>query len=771
MQQVNKALEFIMPKIVYVQTAYYQNIDQAIRNALQVKPFVNQCLIITDVDPLPNNESIIFKQHPWTDDFTSYMNHAIDESRSLKADYILFSDPSETFNDMFLAHLAQIVILCPQFNGFEVYCNLNIENASQLDNGTLKREAPGGTSLDSNFWKLLLYKLEPMTKYISSGNSEKCVHFSLKGNWNILKLPKYYFYNDNKSAQDIWSSSARNVFICGGGENVGKDNQFFVDLHNICDSLNIKAYREFTEYCKKGKIDSKLKQLILDHRHDADKYYSSEMRDIFHWYFDYLHPEENEGWRSEYKETSEIILNDFIQKKYFEVLGRHSDGKGRAEYVNRILSSELAVDKVEPEMRQSNEYVHNLINTKAFEMLGRGSSETEQKVWSRLIKAGHISDIGAVFGETKKFLDVTLAYCQMTYKVDLDKTIQNVIDAKPHVDVCVVVYDDSLSSDDVQKLIDAGACAKYHKWLDNFPRQRNNYLKEAKTWGATWTLVSDPDEHLDIKLLKDARELAKQADKVGISLLMINAHDIMTDDEDGNSLSIDQQHENVPDYHKNLFFKLLPDVMYTGIGETQNLHENLQGSFRVWNLDRQYFYRHIKSHVEIWEHSARNIFVSGGGMNAGMQVQAYHELKPLLEKYDFKTWYQWRDYLKQGNINQEFRDFIIRNRNNYGHDYDSEYRELFKYYFMHLHPDENTDHLKVDANDSGIKDQPKPPADDIEEFVDKCYRDILKREADTPGKSNYINQIKAGNMKKDDLIKILQNSDEYKTISQLGLST
>ena len=73
-----------------------------------------------------------------------------------------------------------------------------------------------------------------------------------------------------------------------------------------------------------------------------------------------------------------------------------------------------------------------------------------------------------------------IGYCQMTYKRDLELTIENVVKAKSYVDYCIVVYDNSLTDEDVKRLEDAGAHAKYYEYHENFPEQRNNYLKEAK---------------------------------------------------------------------------------------------------------------------------------------------------------------------------------------------------------------------------------------------------------------------------------------------------
>lgn len=758
----NEAVRLIIPKVIYAQTAYEPNIQQAIDNAKKIGAFVDTCLIVTDVQPLPDIHGITFAYHEWVDDIVVYCNHVLDEARKLEGDYLLFSDPDEHFNDAFLAGIKSIILTNPQFNGFELYTYLNINNFATLDEGTQQREAPGGVGADSNAWKLMLFKIEPLTKYLPQGTSEKCIHHSVRGSWNIIKLPKRFYFTHDKEHTDVWASSVRNIFICGGGDNVGANNPLFVELHKKCDALGITTWRQFVDYCKKGNIDSGLKELILQYRSDDTHDYSSEIRDLFHWYFDYLHPEENNGYKSKYStnSTPESLTERYVQKTYFEVLGRHTDLPGKQHYVNGILTGDIIPDNLPQMIRESDEYVRNHINTTTFDIMGRGATEVEQKVWGDLIKAGHITNFPSVAHDIMRFTQLTLAYCQMTYKHDLEITIQNVIDAKPYVDICIVVYDDSLEADDIARLIKAGARAKYHKWYDNFPRQRNNYLQEARAFGATWVLVSDPDEHFDKVLLENARALVKQGEQIGASMFLVNAHDIFTDDEQGKPRENPPEH--IPDYAKNLFYKLLPEAFYVGVGETQNLHENLMGNFRAMKLPKEFFYRHVKSHVEIWQHSARNIFVGGGGMNMGFQIPQYKEFVAIVkEQLGFTTWYQFREYLKAGNIAPKLAEFIKNNRNNYGHDYDSEYRELFMWYYYTLHPEENHENLKIEVNDQG----PAPkPVDDVEDFVDECYRKILRRDADAPGKMYYSREIKDGRIKKEQLLGILQASEEYRAI-------
>ena len=275
-------------------------------------------------------------------------------------------------------------------------------------------------------------------------------------------------------------------------------------------------------------------------------------------------------------------------------------------------------------------------------------------------------------------------------------------------------------------------------------------------------MVSDPDEHFDEFILKSAKGIAQGVERMGINYLLVWAHDVFPDDENGKP--VENPEELTPDYKKNLFYKLIPDAKYVGIGVTQNFHEDLQGSWRMGVLPKTCFYRHIKTHVTIWENSVRAIWIGGGGMNLGNSVSYYPEFCRIAkEKLGMTTWYQFRDYLKAGNIDPELKQYIINNRNHFGHDYDSEYREMFKYYFYILHPEENVDHLNIDVNDHGYMNP--PPLEGTEKFVDDTYREILKRGADNPGLKNYTMLINDKKITREQFVEILKNSEEYMRMS------
>jgi hypothetical protein len=753
-------------KIAYCQITNNYWAKEGLKNFQKAKPFVDFTILVhdgIDEDVKKQFEELgtIIIEKPLEDNFAQFRQYYVDKARELGADYLLWSDTDEHFDDQLLSALRQITFLNPQFNGFEVYCHYEIPGIEKMDIKEIEREAPGGTAENTNWWKLCMVRLQPDMKYDGVGPRHNTHEHIVANDWNVIKLPRRYFFTQYKTAEQIWRNCARQIVISGGGLGVTDKNVFYNELMPILKELNVDQWSIFEQYCQKGNIDQRIKDVIIKHRSDSKYRWDSEVRSVFKWYFLVLHPEENtENLKSEFISAEYLDgVHDLVRKTYFQCLGRDSDESGLEYYISKVTTGELQGYQLPKIFTTSDEYIKNNVNTSFFNVVGRGATQIELDTWGACLRSGDITNIENVLRILANVSNLRLAYCQMTYKGDLEDTIENVKNAKDHVDVCIVVYDNTLDEADVKLLKDAGAHARYYNWHDNFPEMRNNYLQEARLYGVNWCLVSDPDEHFDSFLLKSARMLAKQAEAVGCNMLMVPVHDIFTDDEAGKKL--DTPIELIPDYRKNLFFKLTPEVWYVGVGETKNLHETMTGNFRTTNLDKLYFYRHVKSHVEIWEHAVRNIFVAGGGMNAGLTAVPYKELKPIIDRLGFTEWKEFKKYLIKGNIDQQLKNFIINHRNDEtGHDYDSEYREFFKWYFLVLHPDENVGNL---TSQPPPKQTQTKTYDEIETLVKNTYQSLLGRDADPDGLRNYSNAIKNGQIKTSDLEKILKASTEYQS--------
>lgn len=759
-------------KIAYCQITNDYWSESALKNIQIARPYVDCSILIHDgitkqetLNSLKNIGAILVEK-PFNNNFPAFRQHYIDEARRQGATHVLVSDTDEVIDEVFLSSLRSILMSCPTFNSFELYCHYSIPDSNLMDIDEIERECPAGLDDKTNWWKQMVFKLEPDVCYTGAVDGGTYHEHLACEEWRVLKLPRKYFFTQIKTAAQIWRNSARAILINGGGLDVKERNPMYKELKSLV-SLTLSDWKTFEEYCKKGNIDQRIKDVFIKYKDDSEYYWSSENRSVFKWYFIALHPEENIDHLTSkfYPELYKDSTFTNVRKKYFEVLGRDADIGGLEHYIQELDAYNMSIADLGKIFKQSDEYVRNIINTAFINFTGAPPTKIEHQLWSQIVKVSNLSEdkvFSLVEASTKSVREFVfkLGYCQMTYHHDIEDTIKNVIEAKSYVDECIVVYDDTLTTDDRDRLRKVGASIFYFKWNDDFPEMRNNYNTVARQLSCGWVIRSDPDEHFDIEFLKNAKSLVIHATRAGCNMMLINSHDVFTDDE--NFKTIDPPTELVSDYYKELFYQLTPDIRYVGVGETKNLHEAMIGNFRPTKLPKQFFYRHIKTHAEICMHSVRNLYVGGGGDNIGKQNPYYVEIHNFCDKYNLRTWKEFKDYMIKGNIDPELAKMIKNHRNDHGHNYDSEAREFFKWYYIILHPEENTEGLTVDVNDTGpVK---KAFKSEIEEYVDKTYREVLQREADPSGLENYSNTIMSGNLPKEKLKEVLMNSDEYKVM-------
>jgi hypothetical protein len=345
----------------------------------------------------------------------------------------------------------------------------------------------------------------------------------------------------------------------------------------------------------------------------------------------------------------------------------------------------------------------------------------------------------------KEFPPPKIVYCMTFYEERMPQVKRCIEQVRPYVDRCVLVYDDTVTEES-KKWLEQWNCELYYrKWDNHFSKQRNAYLEHVNE--GEWVLVSDPDELFCMELLKDLHTICLEAEKRGINILGINAHDI-TIQLDGTIT------ETVSDWFKQLLFKYEEGVRYVGC-----VHETLLPGVHGWrpaNLDRRYYYEHVKSMVEIKERGARNVFCGGGGNNVKDRNPMYVELHKWADKHGIKEWPALREYIRKGNIDPELLEIIIKHRNDSGWDWENESRDFFLW-LKAIHPDLLKDYEST----------PQPPSKgsppEVMAYVEEQYLKILGRNADDVGKQAYTKQILEGKIKREDLPKILMGSQEYRT--------
>lgn len=338
-----------------------------------------------------------------------------------------------------------------------------------------------------------------------------------------------------------------------------------------------------------------------------------------------------------------------------------------------------------------------------------------------------------------------LVFCQGSYFERKDQTLECVKRLHEFVDRIIII-----APDFPPDFFKEWSKVELHTipWGDNFPEYRNEYLKRCIL--GDWVCVADPDEWYGPEVCRDLRQLTSEADEKEIGLLLVNSHDI--------EIQLDGKvDKRISNFFKNLIFKYQPEVHYEGVGEAKNVHETLifPPGTKQATLPRKYYYEHIKTWVEIKERGARNVWIGGGGNNVGYKNPMFVELRQITDRLGLKTWPDVREYIRRGNVDSELKEVILKHKDDCGWDWENESRDWFLWYQL-VHASEF----------EGVESQPKEPSlgspPEVMAWVEKCYLEILGRQADTSGKTAYTNAILAGKIKRGDLPNILKSGDEYK---------
>jgi len=219
-----------------------------------------------------------------------------------------------------------------------------------------------------------------------------------------------------------------------------------------------------------------------------------------------------------------------------------------------------------------------------------------------------------------------------------------------------------------------------YPWRDNFPKQRNNYLKHVPT--GNWVIVSDPDEWFKEETAKQFRALAEEAEKHNLQWngYVFRAHDIFLE---GDKIISEKKPEN--SYKPLMFYK----YESTNYDISRNPHELLICNEGYRYKKVELFYEHRKQNQVIWIRGARNFFIGGGGPNLGIKNPIWIPFRELVRrKTGITTWDKFNEYLIKGNINNEIKKWMLEHRNENGYDGASEVRELYLTYFCIYHPEE-----------------------------------------------------------------------------------
>lgn len=315
------------------------------------------------------------------DNFPEQRNKYLDEARKLGMDWVAVSDNDELYSEHLASKLRSLIERADieRYNNLAVPCRDQFDAIEWLDKIDLLKECPAGYR-ETDFWKpLLIFKLFDDIHYEGVG-LERNVHETLISRFQLVtaQLPKEYFYIHKKTALDIWRNASRNMFISGGGDNVGKRNLLWVELREFCDSIGIKKWINFEEFVNMGAKKYIGRWYILQDKEKAEKKIlefrlwlesalkapqtkeGTETRETAKWYFA-LHKDEIDSRITDLinkipELSKEIELDNYVTQCYYKTLGRHPDEIGKSNYVNAILNKRLKRSELVDVLRSSAEF-------------------------------------------------------------------------------------------------------------------------------------------------------------------------------------------------------------------------------------------------------------------------------------------------------------------------------------------------------------------------------------------------------------------------------
>ena len=217
----------------------------------------------------------------------------------------------------------------------------------------------------------------------------------------------------------------------------------------------------------------------------------------------------------------------------------------------------------------------------------------------------------------------------------------------PHVDRTIIIdggsTDGSIEFFNSQECKDLGVECYVHPWVDDPPGQRNRYLDLVKEG---WVLVLDCDELLELPALYRLRYIAKEAIDHKCDSVAFRSHDIQTnvnfDNETIASLS---------SYYNRNFFEHSSGSKYLG-----HTHVGLYRPYcrnSCMKTDHQYY--HIKTWPDQFIRACRNYWTTCAVADNRNDDPTWIEFKRMVSDAGFKYFYQFLEYLKNGNIDDKLK--------------------------------------------------------------------------------------------------------------------
>lgn len=707
-------------KIVYCQATWRDDFELTKECIKRVSPHVDATVIVFD-QTMTNKQLKWLKgwfnveeekyivYHEFKDDMPEMRNAYLEEAKKIGADWVCVSDPDELYSEELAENLRNIIEQHNKqgYNLLPIHAKDQFDNVEWLDELDLLKETPGGYR-ETDFWKpLLIFKMYPDLRYEGVG-IEKNVHEALKteAGWVAQNLPKELFYVHKKSALKIWRNAARNFFIGGGGDNVGKVNPFWEPLRVICARFKIRNWSDFQEFVKigKGAGDEGFEKWLKDALRAPPTNWGTETRETAKWFFTF-HPELVTKEIKSFIEnppvmTPEIEAGNLVTRLYFEILGRHPDEEGKEFYVDRMLKGEMDSEGLITTLMGSEEYAQlsgksrlEIEQVKVKVPVNVSVNITEETFVEALKKSktywGKIKpkiDIGTYLigslriAKREEFLEWfyknrttmgpqdlvqwvldnfpktnSVALCIMGYSKVLPMILESIKIMAPYVDEIHVLGDD-FTTKDGKKIIKTemrsntqgrSIPVEIHKepWVDEFSDYKNKCIAPANT---EWVLILDHDEIPTMDLAKNLNDVIEKSNRGRkYNKVLFDVIDVATK---GKKVMSERRSEA----GKALLHWNIENPYYG------NPHIWLKPNYYPWrDAKAPLAYRHVKKVGTELPRSVRNVFLGGGGDNTREGNPLWIELQKLARELGIGTWARFNEYLKAGDADPRLLEILV----------------------------------------------------------------------------------------------------------------
>lgn len=710
--------------IVACQGTYGERISQTLEGMGRIRPYVDRAVVIVDETVTEEQKQQLIDIGcevyfvPWEDSMVKMRNEYL--KRVQTNDLVIVSDPDEWFGPEFCKDVRKIIAKAEE-DGAELLL-ISSHDITYWENGERGEHVSG-------FFKNLIFKKTPETEYVGVGRI-KHVHENLKlsKDAKIVRLDPKYYYEHIKHENEIWERAARNVFMAGGGDNVGEFNLAWKPLRQICAGLGIDNWTEARDYLRKGNIDPRLLQWLVEHRFEGTNV-DHEMMEFFTWY-KWMHPKELEGIErvKNLSEADSSVVQEYVNRVFKEVLGAEANESDKQGIAKALLSGEIEQKNLpgilanyQQQIAQRQQQMPQQAQVKKGERIRLPVPVdvdvhiTEELFLRALLKSDTFwrnikpqMDIGKFiekkvwdkvafhrwFYKNQDRLTLTelsdyvtrrgvgsVALCIMGYSkvlpliLDSVTSITLVNESQGWYDRAVDeihVQGDDFTKEDIEVLEKKGCQVHIEPWRENFSEYKNKAISHAQTH---WVLICDHDEIPTKELAENLREIIRKSEGgEKYNIVQFDCIDVTVDDEGKEILSIPQGPS------KQLLHVNVKNPYYG------NPHIWLKKDYFVWRPAKvSYSYKHVKKKGDELIRAVRNVFLGGGGDSWREKNELWVELREITDELQIWSWKEFHKYLKKGDIDPRLKNLFERLYMKPWHD--DELRS-FKDYYYKLHSEE-----------------------------------------------------------------------------------